>query len=177
MSLIVETGTGDSTAESYASVADASLYHSNRGNDTWLLLTVTQQEQALRRATDHMLGEYRNRWNGYRVKSTQALDWPRSAVVMQDGQGVSNGYGTFVVPWNIIPVEVKNACAELALRAAAGPLREDQTKNINREKIGPIDITYDKDSSENVRYIEVDAMLKVYLRAGGNNSLVKLVRA
>ncbi len=35
MSLIVEDGTGLSTAESYISVADATTYHTDRGNATW----------------------------------------------------------------------------------------------------------------------------------------------
>jgi hypothetical protein len=176
MTLIVENGTGMSTAESYISVADATSYHSDRGNINWGLLTVQQQEQALRRATDHMLGEYRNRWNGSRVTSTQYLDWPRLGVIKKDSQGANGVYGMFVVPQSIVPVEVKNACAELAIRAAAGPLREDLTQAIVREKIGPLDTTYDKATSEQTRYSDVDAMLRVLLRGGGNSSMVKLIR-
>ena len=35
MALEVEDGTGKSTAESYISVADATTYHTARGNSTW----------------------------------------------------------------------------------------------------------------------------------------------
>jgi hypothetical protein len=172
--LIVETGECIANAESYISVDEAIAYHTSRGNDTWVTLTTVQQEQSLRRATDYMLAEYKLSWLGSKVKFDQSLDWPRSGVVPNEGHSALCGYG--VLPYTIIPTIVKNACAELALRAAAGPLREDTERSIIREKIGPIDTTFDKDSSQSINYLEVNAMLKSLLKGTGNKSMVRLIR-
>ena len=78
MSLICEDGSGKSDSESYISVADASSYHTARGNTAWAALaTDALREAALRRATDYMRQAYRSRWQGYKVNEDQALDWPR----------------------------------------------------------------------------------------------------
>ena len=84
MSLNVETGTGASNSESYASVTNADTYHSNRGNSLWATLTTPEKEQALRRATDYMEQVYRKRWKGVRVNATQALSFPREWVERED---------------------------------------------------------------------------------------------
>jgi hypothetical protein len=55
MALITETGAGLANAESLISVADADTYHSGVGNTDWAALSVTDKEQALRRATQYML--------------------------------------------------------------------------------------------------------------------------
>ena len=69
MAIVVEDGTGKSTAESYISVADASTYHTARGNTAWAALTTDAlREAALRKATDFMRQVYRSRWQGYKVK-------------------------------------------------------------------------------------------------------------
>jgi hypothetical protein len=174
MSLITETGTGDSTAESYASVTDADTYQANRGNDTWPTISTLQKEQALRRATDYMMGEYRGRWLGYRVTTTQALDWPRNSVVTNDGH--FNSYGYIVVSYTIVPNEVKNACIELALRAAAGELLSDQERGTLEEGVGPVKIKYDINTKQRTIFPQIDAMLKVYLKNSGNGAMVKLTR-
>lgn len=178
MALIVETGAGLSTAESYLSVAEALTYHNNLGNTAWAALTVTQQEQALRRATNYMIGEYRLRWLGRRVFTTQSLDWPRVGVVIEDlnsGSGMQT-YGLFQVLFTIVPPEVKNACAELALRASIAVLLDDQSQKVVQEVIGPIRVTYDKDSAARIVYPQVDAMLRVFLKAGGNAAMGKMIR-
>jgi len=174
MTIIVEDGTVVAGAESYLSVADSLTYHAARGNNTWATITTTQQEQALRRATDYMLEVYRTRWAGYRFTSTQSLDWPRSYVPIPDAV---SGYGSFeaMVAPNIVPTEVKNACAELALKAAAGELFSDQTQGVVREQIGPIAVEYDKFSPQRTRYVAIEAMLRPYFKMGGAS--VGLMRA
>ena len=73
MALIVEDGSIVTGAESYISVADASTYHSNRGNTAWASLSTDAiREQCLRKATDFMRQAYRSRWQGYRVNEDQA---------------------------------------------------------------------------------------------------------
>lgn len=176
MSLIVEDGTGLSNAESYISVADASTRHANNGMTNWATLSTTEMEAALRRATTYMEQAYRERWKGLRLhmrvggsgqqlEETQALSWPRWDV-MVDG---------FPVSPNIVPTEVANACADLALKAAAGDLNLDLTRGVITEKVGPIETQYDRYSPQNVRYRSIDMMLAPFLKSSGANAM--LVRA
>src|SRR6187549_997723 len=139
MSLIVEDGTARADAESYISVADANSYHVSRGTPDadWADLDTADKESALRRATDYMLATYRLRWKGSPVNGTQALDWPRYNVQRDQS------FLTYIQP-TVIPNEVKRACAELAVRAHAGPLTQDvePQAGVLSEQVGPIAVTY-----------------------------------
>ena len=168
MAIVVEDGTGKSTAESYISVADASTYHTARGNTAWAALTTDAlREAALRKATDYMRQAYRSRWQGYRVNEDQALDWPRYDVEVE-------GYA---VDSDIVPTEVKNACAELALKASSADLNPDLTQGVLSEQVGSISVTYDKNSPQRTRYAAIDAMLAPYLKAGGGGCSMGLIRS
>jgi hypothetical protein len=164
MALNVETGTGSATSEAYISVADASTYHTNRGNAAWAALASdTVREQCLRKATDYLEAMYE--WQGVRVSETQALDWPR--------------YGVVVNSWEVdsdtIPEAIKRACAELALKASTGDLLADLTRGVLREKVDVIEVQYDPNSPEITRYSFIDAMLKPYC-TGGSKVNVPLYR-
>ena len=165
MALIVEDGTGLSNAESYASVLDFQTYHANMGNDV-TLLTDTTIEQLLRRSTQYMVAVYRQRWQGRRTLQTQALDFPRYDVFV-DGYSVLS---------NIVPLEIKYACCELALKANSGELLADQTQKVIREKVDVIEVEYDKNSPAQTRYSQIDAMLSTLLLST-NSIESKLVRA
>ena len=168
MALEVEDGTGKSTAESYISVADASTYHTARGNAAWAALaTDALREAALRRATDYMRQAYRSRWQGYKVNEDQALDWPRYDVEVE-------GYA---VDSDIVPTEVKNVCAELALRASAAELNPDLTQGVLSEQVGSIQVTYDKASPQFTRYRAIDAIISPYLKAGGGGCSMGVIRS
>lgn len=182
MSLIVEDGSIVPGALSYVSTADADTYHAARGITTWALLTQAQKEQALVRATDFMLGRYRGLWKGAKVKYQQSLDWPRVGVTPDDAQNpfstqVGYGYGyKYVLPYTSVPNEVKNACCELALRAAAGPLLPDLETRIVQETVGPITTRYDMNSPQFIRYAQVDSILSPLLTSGGSGATVRLSR-
>lgn len=168
MALIVEDGTGLSTAESYISVAFADTYHSVRGNTLWATMSVNEREQALRRATDYMGQVYRLQWQGRRISSTQALDWPRYDVVV-DGYYIAS---------NILPNDLKNASAELAFKAAGGELYADQGQGVISEQVGPIKVEYNPNSPATIRYKAIDALLLPFFdgsMAGGLN--LKAVRS
>ena len=159
MSLIVEDGTGLSNSESYCSETFADTYHENRGNSDWLL--VVDKEAALRKATEYMLQVYRFKWTGYRAVSTQALDWPRSMVYLNDyAEEVS-------ISSTIVPTEVKNACAELALKTYTDTqLLADMTDNVVKEIIGPITVQYSDSSADKYKsYSAVNSMLRPYFRS------------
>lgn len=168
MTLLVEDGTGLADAESYISVTDADTYHGNRGNTLWATMNVTERENCLRRATEYMVGFYGERWKGEKKLGTQALDWPRYNVWLDARTPV-------LVSDTTIPRAVVNACAELAFRAASGPLVDDQTRGILEEAVGPIKIKYDEHSPQQARYPHVTLILSSYLRSSGG-ATVKLVR-
>lgn len=164
MTLVVEDGTGLANAESYASVAEFKTYHANIGNDV-ALITDTTIEQLLRRATQYMVAVYRQRWQGRRTLSTQALDFPRYDVVV-DGYSVLS---------NIVPLEVKNACCELALKANDGALMVDVGQTVIREKVDVIEVEYDKFSPVQTRYSQIDNLLYPFL-SSANSFEAKTVR-
>jgi len=175
MSLIVETGAVVAGAESYISVADATAYHAARGNSPWATLTTPQMEEALRRATDYMVQFYRHRWKGYRKDGGQALDWPRTNVYLEPF--VQGGVGSYpyLVADNVVPEEVRKACAELALRAAAGELAEDLERAEISVTVGPITSTYDNTDPQQKRYRSIDLMLTPYVETSSSN--VRIGRA
>ena len=171
MALVVEDGTGIATAESYATVAAADARHAALGNTAWTGGDAIK-EQALRRATQHMVQAYRTRWRGTRLLRAQALDWPRYGVT-------ADGYD---VPSTEVPAEVVAACCDLALRALAGDLNPDLTADTSRvvirEKVGPLETEYAQpaiSAPQSPRYVSVDAMLAPYLIGGG--AMARLVRA
>jgi hypothetical protein len=181
MALIVEDGSIVAGAESLVSVAEATTYHSNRGNSEWAALASdTVREQALRKATDYIGQVYRARWAGSRVSSIQTLDWPRAYVPRDDLKGASienldfNG-GIYFYPNDEVPTEVKNACAELALRASTDDLLPDLTQAIIREKVDVLETEYDKYSSQLPRYSAIDRLLMPFLR--GSSASRTVVRA
>ena len=179
MTLIVEIGASNS--ESYATVAEADLYFSNRGEATWAALTEPQKEQNLRKATDYMTQIYRLRWKGSRVTVDQSLDWPRAYVERSDLKpqaSFSNDflYGIYTYPDNVIPNEVKNACIELALKASAGELSPDieRTGNVIAESVsGAVAVQYsDKSTPRFVVYRAIDNILAPLLKGAGTNFTV-----
>jgi hypothetical protein len=172
MTIIVEDGSAMSNSESYISVADADTYHTNMGNHTWSSIQTVDKEAYLRRATQFMVGRYRNAWKGARVKPTQALDWPRIGVVIDDiagalGPQLRGSYGLYQLDYTTVPTEIKNACAELALRANIQALVKDQTQGIVSETVGPITIVYDKDSPQQTEYVQVENMVRPFLASAG----------
>ena len=165
MALIVESGQGLSNSESYISVADATARHLALGNTIWADLLNDEMEQALRRATVFMEQAFRSRWTGARKTATQAMSWPRYSVVV-DGYSVDS---------DVVPAEVANACADLALKAAAGDLNADLERAVIREKVGPLETEYSPHSPQSVRYPSITMLLAPYLK--GSSAMATLVRS
>jgi hypothetical protein len=135
VALIVETGAGDASANSYASVADADAYFADRNDATWTG-TNSVKEAALIIATAYIDSRYRARWQGYQTSSGQALSWPRIDVYKEE---------YICIPPNTIPKELKNATIELAKRALTNQLMPDiaaGAASIIKKKVGPIEIDY-----------------------------------
>lgn len=159
---------GSASSESYTSVAEADAYHLARGNTPWADATfsVTEKEQSLRRATDFMEQVYRLNWLGYRVNNTQALSWPRNDVLKDN---------YYYYPNDTIPTEVKNACCELASKAAAGDLSPDIAQRVIREKVGVLEVDYAANSPQYTTYRAINNMLAPLL-GGIGGAFRKVVR-
>lgn len=125
---------GTASANAYISVAFFSAYHADRLHD--LGDTVQADHQAaIIKASDFIDRRYRGAFIGIRYSMTQTTEWPRINANYQDGRIVSG-----------IPIEVKQACAELAFRALTAPLAPDPVfEDTNRivasktERVGPIE--------------------------------------
>jgi hypothetical protein len=159
MALIVETGNGLADAESYISIADADTYFLNRGITAWSG-SDHHKEEALRRATDYMEGRYYGQWKGQRKYPEQALAWPRVEVFDTDGYEISD---------SSVPVQVKRACAEYAMRALTATLLPDETApGITSESVsipGPISksVSYSGTKTTMSVYYAVDRILRPVL--------------
>lgn len=165
MSLIVEDGSGLSTAESYCSVADATTYIDNFGTDaTWSALSTTEQEVCLRKATRYLEGKYHGRWIGERRVTTQKLAWPR--VGARDVDDI-------LLPYNELPDELVEATAELARKAASEDIMPDVDEPgaviSESVSIGPISESksYQSGKIEYKRYSVVDRLVRRLVGAIG----------
>jgi hypothetical protein len=159
MPLIVESGAIVAGAESYLSVAGADTYHANFGNTAWALLDTPTKEAALRKATAYLQQAYRFHWKGTRAGTAQALDVAFAGL-------------PYYVGTSVVPTEVQQACAELALKASAAPLAPDLERATAMEKIGSIQVEYVAGAPQYTRYRAIDLMLRPYIDQSG----VKLVR-
>lgn len=156
MALIVEDGSGMVDADSYVSVADCTDYHAAMGNTAWASLDEPAQEAMLRRATQYI--DVRYTFRGQRLRSTQALAWPRD-----------------IAPWPISAVVT--ATCEAALRADSGLFRDQDGGEVISETVGKISVTYAQGGlGGQARFALIDSLLSPYT-AGGSMSTIRLERA
>ncbi len=117
LTLVVEDGTGLSTANSYVSVAEADAYNCAHVSRTaWDALSTGDQEAALAMATRVLDESFQ--FKGFRVEDEQALQWPRRDAKDPDADD-SVFPRTLAVranefPSTEVPTLVKNATIELA---------------------------------------------------------------
>lgn len=174
MALIVETGSGLPNADALISVTEADTYHAARGNSEWTGDNEAK-EASIRRATAFLSNSYT--WAGLRTHNrAQSLAWPRAGVCDAEGNGIAS---------DEIPVEIKDACAEIALRelVTPGAMNPDftQSEMVKREKIGQIEVEYLNASSnadaQRPVLLVVRDLIGAFLKTGAGNSIVgSLVR-
>ncbi|MDQ1921631.1 DnaT-like ssDNA-binding protein [Massilia pseudoviolaceinigra] len=170
MSLIVEDGTGLAGAESYASVAAADARCASLGVASWAALAEAAKEIALRKAAIFM-ATYRTRWAGRRMYQHQALDWPRYGVKVDE----------FYVLSTIVPLDVVNACIDLAARAGSGedlmPDLDTGSNVIKKDKVGPLETEFFQNTTDvRERFTAVDTLLTPYIGTVGGSNSIRLVR-
>lgn len=116
MALVVETGSGASTSDSYASLDTASTYATSRGL-TFAISGADEPlaEQALRRATVWIDSLFRGKFPGQRLNGfDQALEWPRISAFYQYPP-----YDSILS--SEVPTPVIQATIEAAVREKATP--------------------------------------------------------
>jgi hypothetical protein len=171
MALVVEDGTGLSTAESYVSVADAATYASNHGL-TFAASPEAAAEQALRRATQWLDATYGSQFPGTRTNGrSQALQWPRTDATDVEGEEIAS---------DEIPVEIINATIEAAIRelATPGTLTPDLKRggSIKRVKAGSVEVEYGAGATAMTLFTKIDAVLSSLIEKRSPYS-VRAVRA
>jgi hypothetical protein len=120
--MIVETGTGLNNADSYVSLAEANAYATARAWAGWTG-TDAAKEAALVTATSYIDTNYR--FKGSLLTLTQSLAWPRVDVTDIEGR-----------PLTGVPVNVKSATIELAMRALIAPLvASPETAAVKRKRV------------------------------------------
>jgi len=164
MSLVVETGSGLSNADSLASVADCDTHNTNYVNSSvWTAATTPEKELALRVATRYVKIKYSQRWNGTQKTDTQSLPFPREEMYV-------NG---FLFSNAAVPVGVVQAVCELAIISLSEDIlpTDDSASMITEEsvKVGPIEETLKYAGGKTVvkSYPVSSGYLSEYISYGG----------
>jgi hypothetical protein len=136
MAFIVEDGTGVPNSNALINLVFANEYFSDTGVPAWAALDDAAKQTAIVRATNFLCSAYR--WSGTRLNGrTQALAWPRAGV--SDFEGNS-------LPASPLPLELRKACAEIALQEATNPGSMSPavipSAAVKREKVGELEVEY-----------------------------------
>lgn len=170
MPLIVETGTGVANADSLASIAFIDEYHAARGNGAWAAIsTIERKEQLARRATDYLRVTYYGAWIGVAAFLGNNLPFPRNPLTPRE-------FGLYELG---VPLEVKQALAELALIANTVALfpNPSTTRGKKRVKVGPIEVEYDSTSGAQNKFVGASMLLIPFLKRMATTNMAKLIRA
>lgn len=156
MALVVEDGTQVANANSYVSLADARTYAAARG--VTLPAVDLDCEILAIKAMDYIEAQ-RDKYKGNRVASTQALQWPRTGVVID----------TFDITETSIPRELINAQVQTMIELFSGrevmPTSADSRVKI-REKIGPIEDEWAEYGSMTPSFPKIDSLLLPLFKLG-----------
>lgn len=166
MPFVVEDGTGLSTANSYAAVADADAYHVLYNNTAWAALSSAAKQAALLYATAFIDANYT--FGGYLLNQEQSLSFPRSSLYDADRRLMTG-----------VPQKLKNAVFELALvHATTENINEtfERGGGVQSERVGPVAVSYFESASAGVSYPFLDKLL-ASLAIQGSTGMVPIVRS
>jgi len=163
VALVVEDGTGLSTAETYSEVADAATWLLKYGKSAFdSLATTALKEESLRAGTLYVDSKYESRMGGSRANSGQALAAPRAAWYYEDDGRLIGG--------TTVPEEIKRACYEAGELHASG---EDLNNAIEDESdvkavtIGPLKDEFFQGRTKEKRYPAIERHLRRLLQPLG----------
>lgn len=154
MTITVEDGSGIASANAYISVDDCNTYCADRGL-TFATSPTSLGEQAIVRATAALDAMYRARFPGYRTDGrSQGLEWPRTAAYDVDWYPINN---------DEVPIEVKNAVCEMAVRELADPgsmLPDlDRGGQVQSLRAGTVEIVYGSNAVARTTFQLVDGIM------------------
>jgi len=164
MALIVEDGTIVASANSYVTLAEAVAYATDHG----LAFSPSPDVgnvAALIRATSAIDGKYGFSFPGYRKGGrTQSLHWPRDAAYDAGG---------WLIPNTEIPVELKAAVIEAAVRELANPgsMMPDLARGgaIQSMSAGSVSISYAANAEARTTYTKIDGIISNILGGMGGS--------
>lgn len=148
---------GGTASDTYATLAEATAYAGDQGTDAaaaWLAAS-TKQEGTLRQAArilDAMT------WKGLKLTLQQSMEWPRAWVTDKNGLPVAT---------NVVPVQVKNAQCELAIRLLASDRADEDPRMTIHEKVGSIEVEYASGARPRVVPGFVTTLCGQFLQGGG----------
>lgn len=192
MAIIVEDGTIVESANSYTALATADAYHELMGNTAWADFSDDVKEAALVRGTLMLESRYRDRWIGSKTnndngdpKVAQLLAWPRRkdrTIEYPENFGDTDGTSTLNplkdadyidIGVNSIPVQVQQACNEVAFMAASDnaliPNVVGRDRYLLRTKVDVIEQSFSKDAPAVDRFPLIDQLLQSLANVGGIN--------
>ena len=162
ISVILENGSGITNATTYLSVQEFRDHGTQRG-----ISYATYPDSTIgvwvNDATEYSDSYYR--YGGVKASDTQALEVPRTG--WYDKNGISLD--------NTVPVQLKKAVYYLSSERRGVSPETSVSTGIKAKKIGPVSITYSKDSgSKTTTYTKANACMKGLLkRSTGNLCLPK----
>jgi hypothetical protein len=166
MALVLEDGSGLSTANAYVSLNDCAAYCVDHGL-TFVTSPSSLGEQAIIRATAAIDATYRGRFPGYKANlREQALEWPRQlAYDVEDN----------LIDGNEVPIEVVNATCEAAVRELESPgsVLPDLERggSVKRLKAGSVEIEYGANASPQTTFQLINGILSGILTTGSGGGL------
>lgn len=163
---IVEDGTVVENANALVSVTEADQYFAMRQVTEWGNLLLEEKQAAIVKATDYLSTVYSNSFQGVIVSQAQLLPFPRKLMVIDD----------YTVSDETVPLNVRKAVLELALRSLEGSLQEDLGERVKREKVDVLETEYFESGSQQKRYPQVYNLIKRYLNKGSSANNIGLVR-
>jgi hypothetical protein len=163
--LVLEDGTGLANANAYQDATGADTYWADHGAPAlWTAASGSAKDAALILGTQYLDAVYGQRWLGFRKIDTQGLDWPRSGGFSVDG---------YAIDPDSLPVKLKDACSELALRVINGDTLLPDINNpgtISRLAIavGPLskDTSYSGGMSQ-IKYYRIVSLLVAGITTSG----------
>lgn len=161
--LVQETGTGASNANTYLTLAEYETFLSDRG-----LTDTTSNEAKTGRIILAMdwLENQEKRYQGEKFTDAQALVWPRSWVTIY----------SYALGADTIPQQLKDAQAQLVYDSAENDLYNvNDGRVVKREKVDAIEVEYgNKASNIQPIFAKVEAILKpLFKSTGGFGSVIR----
>ncbi len=168
MAFTLEDGTGVAGANAYITEDQLDSYADDHG----ITLADGDEQTAIIRATAYIDAVYRMRFVGYKTHGrSQGLEWPRTGVLDSQYFPINN---------DEIPVEIKSATAEAAIRELTTPnsMLPDLERggSIRMLKAGSVEIEYGANATAITTYRVIDGILGNLLGALGQGFTAQTIR-